>query len=58
MVEPVNTRIIEICEGEWVVQFEGGLNSWTTFSDTFSTKEEAEEFNIEQISQADLGGEE
>ena len=53
MSEPVATRVIEICEGEWVVQFEGGLNGWTTFSDVFTTREEAEKFEAEQIDGAD-----
>jgi hypothetical protein len=37
----VATRVIEVNLGEWVVQFEGGLNGWTTFSDTFGTEAEA-----------------
>ena len=57
MSEPVATRVIEVCEGEWVVQFEGGLNGWTTFSDTFSTCEEAEEFEKEQLDRADWDAE-
>ena len=51
----VNTRVLEICPGEWVVQFEGGLNCWTTFSDTFATEAEARAFEAEQIASADLG---
>jgi hypothetical protein len=51
----VATRVIEICPGEWVVQFEGGLNGWTTFSDTFTTEAEARAFETEQIASADLG---
>lgn len=54
MSEPVATRVIEICENEWVVQFEGGLNGWTTFSDTFATQAEAEAFEAEQIDGADF----
>ncbi len=58
MSELVPTRVIEICPGEWVVQFSGGLNGWTTFSDVFTTKEEAKLFETEQIASADLGDEE
>ena len=53
MSEPVATRVIEICPEEWVVQFEGGLGGWTTFSDVFATKSEAEAFEAEQIDGAD-----
>jgi len=55
MDEPVETRVIEICKGEWVVQFSGGLGGWTTFSDTFATEAEAEEFERDQWDQADFG---
>ena len=51
----VNTRVLEICPGEWVVQFEGGLDGWTTFSDTFTTETEALAFEAEQIASADFG---
>jgi hypothetical protein len=51
----VATRVIEIDPGAWVVQFEGGLNGWTTFSDTFFTEAEAREFEAEQIESADFG---
>jgi fluoride ion exporter CrcB/FEX len=54
----VATRVIEICPGEWVAQFEGGLGGWTTFSDTFVTEAEALAFEAEQIASADFGGEE
>ena len=54
----VNTRVLEICPGEWVVQFEGGLNGWTTFSDTFTTESEALAFETEQLASADLGDKE
>ena len=54
----VATRVIEIDPGEWVVQFEGGLNGWTTFSDTFSTLSEAQAFETDQIASADWGDEE
>lgn len=51
----VATRVLEICPGEWICQFEGGLNGWTTFSDTFATQAEALAFEAEQIASADLG---
>jgi len=54
----VATRVIEIDPGEWVVQFEGGLNGWVTFSDTFVTEAEAEAFKQEQEDSADYGDEE
>jgi hypothetical protein len=54
----VATRVIEVNLGEWVVQFEGGLNGWTTFSDTYTTKAEAEAFESEQLASADFGDEE
>jgi hypothetical protein len=54
----VTTRVIEIDPGEWVVQFEGGLDGWTTFSDTFATEAEAQVFEAEQIASADLGDQE
>lgn len=55
MSEPVATRILEVCEGEWVVQFEGGLNGWVTFSDTFATEAEAQAFEKDQLDNADYG---
>ena len=58
MSKLVNTRVLEICPGEWVVQFEGGLNGWTTFSDTFATEAEARAFEADQIASADLGDQE
>lgn len=58
MGELVKTRVIEICDGEWVVQFEGGLNGWVTLGDSFPTQAEAEEFEAEQIASADFGDEE
>jgi hypothetical protein len=58
MSELVPTRVVEICHGEWVVQFAGGLSGWTTFSDTFATQAEAEAFEQEQIDSADLGDQE
>ena len=58
MSKLVNTRVLEICPGEWVVQFEGGLNGWTTFSDTFATQAEAQAFEAEQIASADFGDQE
>jgi hypothetical protein len=54
----VATRVIEIDPGEWVVQFSGGLNIWTTFSDTFVTEADALAFEAEQIASADFGDEE
>lgn len=54
----VNTRVLEISPREWVVQFEGGLNGWTTFSDTFTTEAEALSFEAEQIASADWGDQE
>ena len=53
--KPVETRVIEVCADEWVVQFSGGLGGWTTFSDTFATEAEAKEFEKDQWSNADLG---
>jgi fluoride ion exporter CrcB/FEX len=53
----VATRVIEVNLGEWVVQFEGGLGGWTTFSDTFGTETEALAFEAEQIASADFGDE-
>tara|TARA_R110000868_G_scaffold15793_3_gene71860 strand:- start:430 stop:606 length:177 start_codon:yes stop_codon:yes gene_type:complete len=55
MSKLVNTRVIEIDPGEWVVQFSDGLNGWTTFSDTFDTLSEARAFEADQIASADLG---
>ena len=52
------TRVLEIEPGYFVVQFEGGLNSWTTFSDTFTTVAEAQAWEAEQITLADFGDEE
>lgn len=53
MNEPVALRVLEICPGEWVVQFEGGLDGWTTFSDTFDNAEDAQVFLQEQLDSAD-----
>ena len=58
MPKPIATRVLEICPGEWVVQFEGGLNGWTTFGGTFPTRAEAEAFRQEQLDSADFGEEE
>ena len=49
----VATRVIEIDPGEWVVQFEGGLGGWTTFSDTFGTEAEALAFKVDQLNSGD-----
>jgi hypothetical protein len=51
----INTRVIEIFPDGWVVQFEGGLDGWTTFSDVFTTQSEAKAFEQNQIDSADLG---
>ena len=49
MSELVPTRVLEICPGEWIVQFAGGLNGWTQLGDeTFATEAEAEAFRQEQ----------
>ena len=58
MSELVPTRVVEICPGEWVVQFAGGVGGWTTFSDTFATRAEALTFEQDQINSAGLGDEE
>jgi len=55
MSKLVNTRVLEICPGEWVVQFEGGLNGWTNFSDTFATEVDALAWEQNQIESADFG---
>lgn len=57
MADPVALRILEVCEGEWVVQFEGGLNGWTTFSDTFDNEADAQAFLQEQLDSADWDAE-
>jgi len=57
MREPVALRVLEICPGEWVVQFEGGLDGWTTFSDSFDNAEEAHAFMQEQLDSADYDAE-
>ena len=59
MSKLVNTRVLEICEGEWIVQFAGGLNGWTQLGDkTFATEAEALAFEQEQMDSADFGEEE
>jgi hypothetical protein len=57
MQDAIALRVTEICSGEWVVQFEGGPNGWTTFSDTFDNPTDAQTFMQEQIDSADLGTE-
>jgi hypothetical protein len=57
MSEPVELRVLEICPGEWVVQFEGGINGWTTFSDTFNNEADARAFMQEQLDSADYDAE-
>jgi hypothetical protein len=54
----VATRVIEIDPGEWVCQFEGGLDRWVQLGDIFATQLEAEEFRQEQLDSADLGDKE
>ena len=53
----VPTRVIELQPGEWVVQFAGGLDGWTTFSDVFGTQAQAEAWERDQIDSADFGDE-
>jgi hypothetical protein len=54
MSQLVDTRVIEICDGEWVAQFAGGVGGWTTFSDVFATEAEAQAFLADQIDSADF----
>ena len=54
MHDAIALRVTEICPGEWVVQFAGGLDGWTTFSDTFDNPTDAQAFMQEQIDSADL----
>lgn len=49
----VETRVIEVCAGEWVVQFSGGLAGWTTLGDAFATESEARAFEQDQLDSAD-----
>jgi hypothetical protein len=53
MSQLVDTRVIEICDGEWVAQF-AGVGGWTTFSDVFATEAEAQAFLADQIDSADF----
>jgi hypothetical protein len=57
MQEPIALRAIEICSEEWVVQFEGGPDGWTTFSDTFDNAADARAFMQEQLDSADYDAE-
>jgi len=57
MAKPVALRVLEIDPGEWVVQFEGGLDGWTTFSDTFLNEADARAFLQEQLDSADYDAE-
>ena len=57
MGDSVALRILEIEPGQFVVQFEGGLDGWTTFSDTFATRKEAEDFLTDQRNSADFDAE-
>ena len=54
----VATRVIEVCSGEWIVQFSGGLNSWVQLGDTFATEALAQAFLQDQLDSADYGDEE
>ena len=58
MANLVETRVLEICPGEYVAQFLGSGGRWQTFSDTFETEQEARAWLDDQIDNADLGGEE
>lgn len=53
MTDLVDTRIVEVGEGEWVVQFEGGFG-WSQMGATFTSQSEAQEFLNDQIGSADL----
>ena len=57
MGDSIALRILEIEPGQFVVQFEGGLDGWTTFSDTFATRKEAEDFLTDQRNSADFDAE-
>ena len=50
---PVAPRVIEVCSGEWIVQFSGGLNRWIQLGDTFATEAEAQAFLQDQLDSAD-----
>jgi hypothetical protein len=52
MSEPTELRVLELSDSEFVVQFSGGLGGWTTFSDVFNTREEADKFLQDQQDQA------
>jgi hypothetical protein len=54
----VPTRVIELRPDCWVVQFAGGLDGWTTFSDEFDTQDQAQAWERDQIDSADFGDEE
>jgi hypothetical protein len=58
MPKPIATRVLEICPGEFVVQFEGGLNGWTQLGDTFATLAEAQAFLQDQLDSTDYGDQE
>jgi hypothetical protein len=54
MADLVDTRVIEICPGEWIAQFMGGFG-WTQLGDEyFSTQADAQAFLDDQIDSADL----
>jgi hypothetical protein len=57
MADLVDTRVIEICPGEWVAQFWGGFG-WTQLGDEyFSTQAAAQAFLDDQIDSADFDAE-
>ena len=55
MSTPVETRVVEVCPGSWVVQFSGGLSRWVQLGDTFDNEEDARAFLQEQLDSADYG---
>ena len=59
MPKPIANRVLEICPGEFVVQFEVGLKGWTQLGDeTFDKYSEALAFEQDKIDSADFGEEE
>jgi hypothetical protein len=57
MGDRIALRVLEICPSEWVVQFEGGLDGWTTFSDVFDNEADARAWMQEQANSADYDAE-
>ena len=48
-----DTRVIEGCDGKWIVQYASGFG-WNQLDDqSFDTEEEAQSFLDDQISSAD-----